>query len=509
MKRPTSRMRLRPRVILVAALALLPALSLDAAGSLAPAAIFTDKAVLQRDRPLPVWGQARPGADVLVRLGNQVRSSRADATGRWQVMLPAMPAGGPVALSITSAGETVVRKDILLGDVWLCAGQSNMAFALRESDAADLEIAMSADPGFRFFSVKPKAATAPLKDLDPKAQNVGWQEVSPATAGELSAVAYYFGATLRRAVNVPIGLVVAAWGGTGLDSWTPLADLQTLPFAARGLEAREKVLQKIAAEPGIFVNGPGVLLQNQSGTLYDGMIVPLAPMALKGFLWYQGEQNAGADKRTYTVQLGRLIDSWRKTFRSPDAPFYLVQLPNYSDRYEGAWPATREAQMRALDVPGTGIAVTIDQGEAQNIHPTEKREVGRRLARLALAKTYGKPGLVYSGPIFDGAKVEGAAMRVNFVHVGPGLLIKGGGPLRAFEIAGVDKQFRPASAIIDGATVFIWSPEVPAPVAVRYAWKNNPDGNLFNKVGLPAAPFRSDDWPTASEDGWRVPASFR
>ena len=476
-----------------------------------PSLIFSENMVLQRDRALPVWGTADSGKTVTVSVAGKSAFARVDASGNWKVTLPALALGGPVEMRIDDGAGVVIFKNVLVGDVWFCAGQSNMAFSLKDSFDADLEIAAADRPQIRCFSIAAKASLEPLKAFDPAEQKTGWQIAAPKTAGGFSAVAWYFAKEVQAQTGVPVGIVTAAWGGTPIGSWTPGERLRDAAFARGWFDSLNKVAAKIHANPKLFVNGPEVMLQNQVGSDYNGMVHPAAPLALRGFLWYQGEQNAGSGKGEYTETLRRLISGWHDDFQNPDLPFYFVQLPNFTDRYEGSWPNTREAQLYALRIPNTGMATTIDLGESFDIHPHSKQEVGRRLARLALAKVYGKT-VEYSGPIYASTSVDGAGIRLSFAHRGGGLWVRDGGELREFQIAGADRKFVPAQAVIDKetkSTVFVWSNDVPAPRAVRYAWRNNPSVNLYNKEGLPASPFRTDDWPAAERSDWAIPETLQ
>ena len=470
--------------------------------------LFADHAVLQRGRPIPIWGEAVPGSSVKIRLAGKEAAAQADAAGKWKTTLPALPAGGPFEISVSDGSGQVVSKDVMVGDVWLCAGQSNMAFRLKEAMGADLDLAAADLPAIRHFNVEPKASTKPLDRLDTAVQKQGWVVSKPQSAGEFSAVAFYFARELNRQTGVPIGLVTAAWGGTPIQAWTDPEQLRDLPSAKRAFDDLDKIVAKMQANSTLAVNGPEVLLQNRLGADYHGMIHPLAPFSFCGVLWYQGEQNAGAGRSDYTEVLKRMIAGWRRDFGNEALPFYWVQLPNFTDRYEGAWPQTREALLYGLRIPNTGMATAIDQGESFDIHPRCKSEVGRRLARVALAKLYGKP-IVYSGPVYCGMQIEGAGIRLDFAHQGGGMISKDRGELREFQIAGEDQKFVEAKAIIEKGTVFVWSNEVPQPKSVRYAWKNNPNVNFFNREGLPAVPFRTDGWPLRDQSDWSLPDTLK
>jgi sialate O-acetylesterase len=615
--------------------------------------VFTDHMVLQRDQKDAVWGWAKPGEKVSVTLAGQSAEAVAGADGKWQVLLPALPAGGPHTMTV-SGPQTVTLQDILIGDVWICSGQSNMEWKVADSNDAAAEIAAANQPRIRSITLPHVTAAQPQSTFS----SSGWEVCSPQTAGGFTAVGYYFGRKLHEDLKVPVGLIHTSWGGTiaeawvsqaGLepvgdfnaamaaleqqakptwptaqdqwftkndegtqdswwmkvneDEWTPVeqplqwtgspvAELANfdgvawfrrwidLPAAMDGKEA-ELHLGAIDDEDTVWLNGkqigstegfmkhrvykvpagnlkgtnwiavrvldgsggggmtgpassmklvvPGVGEVPLAGgwrykigadlsksepfpkrfgdnpnlptVLYNAMVSPLLPYGIKGAIWYQGESNAGRAQQ-YRKVLPALISDWRKRFGQGDFPFYIVQLANFTPRRtepgESDWAELREAQaMTGKNVPNSGIAVTIDIGDAADIHPRNKQDVGKRLALQALAKTYGK-GVVAAGPEFKSAKVEGGAMRLGFDSVGGGLVAKDGA-LKGFAIAGEDKKFVWAEAKIDGETVVVSSPQVAKPVAVRYGWENNPDATLFNKEGLPAGPFRTDDWPGVTD----------
>lgn len=470
--------------------------------------VFSDHMVVQRERPIPLQGTGTPGSIVELALSTSKGNATVGAAGRWEASLPALPAGGPFELTVSSPEGSTTLRDVLVGDLWLCAGQSNMDFALKDTIGADLDVPAAKGDRIRFFKVPQKASLTPLDEPALDAKSTAWKRADPDSVGNCSAVAYHFAREVEARTGIPVGLVVASWGGTPIGAWTPLEALKDFDFARPWIESRDKAAERLRAEPGLFVNGPEIHLQGKPGTLFDGMIHPLGAMPLHGILWYQGQQNAGAGGDTYTPVMRRLAGSWREHFQSPEAAFLFVQLPNYADRNEGAWPKTREAQMLALDIPNSGMATTIDLGESFDIHPKEKTEVGRRLARIALAKVHNLAGVPFSGPLFESATAEGAGMRVQFHHASKGLLSRDGGELREFEIAGLDRRFVPAKAVIQKSSVYVWSPDVAEPIAVRHAWRNNPAVNLINTAGLPAAPFRSDGWPQSDVFPWKVPAAF-
>ncbi len=633
------------------------------------AGIFSDHMVLQRGIPIPVWGWAAAGEKITVELAGQSVSVTALADGSWRATLPPLAAGGPFVLT-ASGSSTVAFRDVMLGEVWVCSGQSNMQFLLSSSENHEHAVAAADYPNIRYFTVNRAARVAPRADTQGE-----WRRCAPETAGNASAVAYYFGREIQRAIGVPVGLIDSSWGGTIAEAWTSRDALMAEPFYRSMVEEYELELRNPEAAQrlrlsrraaweqqfklkdegnrgealgwaspawadgdweemalpalwqnlgynysgvfwfrksvelpeawagrdlqlslgpvdksdatyfnGVRVGGlsfeerrdswctprrysvPGALVKagrnvvavrvfshfnaggfggqpadmqlclgngsapalplagawryqversfglvppppseeglrgegnpNSPAMLYNNMIRPLLPYAIRGVIWYQGESNAGQARR-YRVLFPLLIRNWRNAWGQGEFPFLFVQLANFMARArnpgDSPWAELREAQLLTLALPNTGMAVTVDIGDALDIHPRNKRDVGRRLALAALAKTYGFKDLVHSGPLYQSARVEGPVMRVKFDHVGAGLVARGG-DLRGFAVAGADRKFVWADARIDGHSVVAASPQVASPVAVRYAWANNPDGNLYNASDLPASPFRTDDW---------------
>jgi sialate O-acetylesterase len=619
---------------------------------------FTDDMVLQREVPAPVWGWTTPGEKVTVTVAGKTATAKADAQGKWMAKLPPLPVGGPYTLKATRGTETVTLNNILVGDVWICSGQSNMEMGIGNVNDAQAEIAAANYPQIRLFTVPHNVQFQPVDTVSGK-----WSVCTPQTVAAggwngFSAVGYFFGRTLHKELNVPIGLIHSSWGGTVAEAWvsgdalkrnmpdfasmvaqvetaastknsetyekrvaewyakndrgskagngwhTVGADTadwkemnlpgawetsglpefdgivwfrkeMTLPDSATGKSAvlnlgpiddydtawvngtqvgssaSYNADRKYAVPANVLkagsntvtvrvadVRGAGgftgkpeqMTLTPEGGTaiplagewkynagadmnktpsypmdltnnpnvttvLYNGMIAPLVPFAIKGAIWYQGESNAGRDEQ-YRRLLPALINDWRNRFGGGEFPFYIVQLANFmaqdTEPKDDAWPRLREAQyLTTKKVRNTGIANTIDVGDAGDIHPKNKQDVGKRLALNALALTYGKK-ITYSGPVYKSMKAEGNAIRLSFDHVGGGLMAKGGTTLTGFAIAGDDKKFVWADAKIDGNTVVVSSPKITKPTAVHYAWSNNPVCNLYNKDGLPALPFRTD-----------------
>lgn len=451
--------------------------------------LFADHMVVQRERSVPVWGRTTPGATVQVHMADHTVRTVAAADSTWRAQLPPMSAGGPHTLTVTSGVATQTFEDVLVGEVWLASGQSNMEWPVRAAQNADQEIAAAQDNGLRLFTAARADARTPQWDVDVEST---WTPTQPETVADFSAVAYYFGRRLRAELNVPVGLISSNWGGTPVEAWTSADALDAIPTFHALLDAFEvgpDSLKDAVSRP-----------QDVPSALYNGMIAPLVPYALRGAIWYQGESNAHtlAQAAQYRTLFPLMIQDWRARWDQPDMPFLFVQLANFMEPQQqpvqtAPWPLLREAQTHALTLPHTGMAVTIDIGAADDIHPRNKQDVGGRLAHAALHGTYGHD-VVPSGPLFQRMEREGSAVRLHFDHVAGGLEARGK-PLQGFAIAGPDRSFVGADARIEDGTVVVSSPAVDDPVAVRYGWANNPSVNLYNATGLPASPFRTDDWP--------------
>ena len=506
-------MKIRPLLLclLAAALAATPAL---ADITLAP--LFRDGAVLQRDQPINVWGRSGAAERVEVKFKNQTASVIATADGRWRVTLKPEKAAAVGAELVVRGANTVRVRDVLVGEVWLCSGQSNMVMLLRNTEDAEKEIAAADYPLIRQFKVPSVVADKPAFDVA-----ASWAACSPTTAGTFSAVAYYFARELHQKLKVPVGIVNSSWGGTHIESWVSEPALRATPVAKEvfgrwdtvvanhptAIEKHKKALEKWESDGAAAKakgreakkgrprapDGPGS--HRQPAALYNAMIAPLVPYTFRGALWYQGEANATRHAE-YGALFTAMIKQWRADF-GQSLPFYFVQLANFeagAGTKGDTWAFLREAQAQALTLPQTGMAVTIDIGDPKDIHPRNKRDVGHRLAVHARKHIYGE-NIETDGPMFTGAKREGGALRVSFTHAA-GLTLrpaKDDGRI-AFEVAGEDKKFVPAEGRVDGDAVLVSASAVKAPVAVRYAWRNSPDARLFNGDGLPAAPFRSDKW---------------
>ena len=474
-----------------------------------PASVFSDHMVLQRSEPIAVWGSAGPNEEVTVMLDGASVDGVADASGGWLVHLPARGAGGPFELVIRASNEVVIR-DVLVGEVWVCSGQSNMYWSMnRHQDTKDA-LPGSADEGLRLLSFPLVASSTPLASV-----NARWQVAGPRTLGGFSAVAYGFGRQLRKALDVPIGLVHTSWGGTRAEAWTresALAEHEVLqPILARWEQIyadypaakaahdaakseweREASAAKAAGKkPPRRPRAPAGPNDRQApGRLFNGMIRPLVPMTFRGVIWYQGESNATRAYQ-YRTLLATMIEDWRDAFGRGQFPFLVVQLAGYRAKGQDPrmWAELREAQAMARAVPNVEMACIVDLGLEGNIHPPHKLEVGRRLALLARAGTYGQ-SLISSGPRLSHYTIEGDAVRLHFDHLGGGLVTRGGA-LTGFEIAAAGGAFAPARAVIEADTVLVRG-EVARPRHVRYAWRHWPSDSLFTAAGLPAEPFRTD-----------------
>ena len=438
-------------------------------------AVISDNMVLQAEKPANIWGWAKPGATVNVALAGQSKSAVADAAGKWRATLEPLATGAaPLEMTVASDGATLTVKNILAGEVWLCSGQSNMHMALQQTGGK-----AAPDDTLRLFVTKFHAPLLPQEDCGGR-----WVVCTPQSAANFSAVAYHFGRNLREALGRPVGLIQSAQGATAIECWMPREALESDPVMARIVE----VLDAMPKDP------KGWDPHLPTG-LFNGEIMPFSKFALRGIIWYQGESNASRAFQ-YRTLFKALIQSWRKAW-GEELPFYFVQLANHleppKEPGDAAWAELREAQAMALELPNTGMAVAIDIGDAKNIHPGNKDIVGERLARQALAKTYGR-GTSADAPRIVGAKPMRSVMLLTFDKP---FVAKDGGKLKHFAVAGEDKKFFWADAEIQGDnTVTVSSPAVSNPVAVRYAWANNPEGsNLYGENGLPVAPFRTDDWP--------------
>jgi sialate O-acetylesterase len=477
--------------VAVVALCLSLAAAVPCAADVRLPRIFGNQMVLQRELPVRVWGTADPGEKVTVTIGKNESSATANEKGKWKVELPPLSAGDPVEVKVAGK-NTITLHDVLIGEVWVCSGQSNMGMTVGGAADAAKEIAAAKHPQIRLFSVPLIPQDHPVDDVDGY-----WKECSPESVPNFSAVAYYFGRYLHEQLNVPIGLINTSWGGTRIEPWTPPAGFHAVPAVTSILTDLEKnppvVPPKVKGKKGKKQRQAGPQLQQTPTYLYNGMVHALVPFGIRGAIWYQGESNL-PEGMMYYEKMKALITGWRTVWNEGDFPFYYVQLaPFHYGAKPTLLPLMWEAQTAALSIPDTGMAVINDIGNLKDIHPKDKQDVGKRLALWALAKNYGKQ-IVYSGPLYKEMGVEGASIRVKFNHAGGGLAARDGKPLNWFTIAGEDKKFVDAEAKIDGDSIIVSSKDVTKPVAVRFAWSQDAEPNLANAEGLPASSFRTDNW---------------
>ncbi|HSI65487.1 MAG TPA: sialate O-acetylesterase, partial [Candidatus Saccharimonadia bacterium] len=485
---------------------------------------FQNGAVIQRDKPAPIWGRATPGKEVTVSFAGQAKKTTAAADGRWQVALDPLAASAEGrTLSVTEEGLPAKEvADVLVGEVWLCSGQSNMEWVVANTTPENKAVAAKGPvPLLRLFQVAKAVSNKRQETL-----KATWTHATPETALYFSAVGYFFGKMLTEELKVPVGIINSSWGGSRIEPWWADEGLKEVPELAelykqrvvkqpgfpeydalfpkyvtsvrQWTDAADKALAAgfpvpdMPAAPALLSAGSGA----ETGT-YQAMIHPLVPYALRGFLWYQGEANS-SEGMAYTAKQNALIAGWRKQFRAPDAPFLHVQIAPYfyADATVHTIPQFWWAQQQILKTPHTGMAITNDIGNPKDIHPQEKMEVARRLLLWAMADAYGKKDTVVSGPLYSGFKVTDQGIVISFTHTGSGLTTRDGKAPTWFEIAGADAQFQPAEAKIsdDGKTVLVSSPKVEKPDRVRFAWSQVAEPNLRNKEGLPAGAFHTH-WP--------------
>lgn len=466
--------------------------------------VFSSHMVLQREMPIHIWGFATPGEQVNVELHSLSAYATTDKAGHWSVYLPAQPAGGPFTLTVRSS-NTVQLDDILLGDLWVASGQSNMEMPLAGFAKAPIqdsakEIASANHPQIRLLRVIKDASDYPLDDIK---EARGWSVCTPESVQDFSAVAYFFARDLQQHQHVPIGLIDSTWGGTPAEAWVSLsglsADAGLMPvFATRAnfmnrestakrLDALDQQAKQQGKTPPARAWHPDPR-SYQPAALYNAMIAPFTPLTIRGAIWYQGESNTKSSMvELYNRLFSTLIQDWRRQWHQGDFPFFFAQISGYNPSNEDNWGLLRDAQRRTLSLANTGMAVTIDAGEEHNIHPANKQIVGERLSLLARHRVFGE-NLPDSGPLFRFAYPDAGAMHVLFDNA-EGLTAKGGA--QGFDVAGEDGKFVAATARIEGETVVASSPSVPEPRYVRYAWTNFPAADLFNKAGLPASTFTS------------------
>jgi len=477
------------------------------------AGLFTDHAVLQQRLPIKIWGWANAGETVTVEFRAQKATAKAGADGRWMVTLKAEKAGGPDTLKVSGSSQ-ITLQDVMVGEVWVASGQSNMEWPLRASYQAEDDIAASANPMIRHFNVPKLKAQEPVADV-----KGNWQVAGPATSPGFSAVAYYFSRDLQKALQVPVGVIHTSWGGSPAEVWMSARVLEANPeykrdildpYPAQQRRYEEALARWQAARDQAKKDNKPFTAQSPRAPwkpteLYNGMIAPLIPYTIRGAIWYQGESNAGRAWQ-YRTLYADMIRNWRQDWGLGDFCFIGVQLAPWDMNRkrsiaeitaapgDSTWAELREAQVLSTRVlKNCGLAVITDVGDKDDIHPTKKAPVGARLALQARKIAY-REKIVADGPTYKSLKIKGDRAILSFDHVGGGLEARGGA-LTGFAVAGADKKFVWGKAEIQGDKVVVSSPEVPAPVAVRYGWADYPVLNLFNREGLPASPFRTDDFP--------------
>ena len=470
--------------------------------------IFSNHMVLQRGIRLPVWGWDDVGREVTVNLGLQSAKTTVPDGGFWQITLDPIELGPPLHMTIGNGETEVIFENIVAGDVWVCSGQSNMGWPLCESDGSEQAIACSDHSNIRLFDVPPASSKDRQVDIDQT-----WQVCRPESAWCFSATGYWFGKAIHEAVATPIGLINSAVGGSPINCWIDRRvleeDADFRPILDRYDSARAHVRAALSeyelgkakaqlhnipltlAKPNDPQQGKGV-----PGGLFNAMVAPYIPFAIRGVIWYQGESNV-LRAYQYRKLFAAMIDDWRNRWGQGDFPFLFMQLPNYDqsgEQHRDCWPELRDAQQAVLASAHTAMAVTIDIGDSRNIHPSNKKQFADRLANVALREVYGREAAVY-GPRYLRHQTEGAAAHVHFSDVEGGLSTSDQEPVREFTVAGGNRRFAAAKARIENDHIVVQSDQVPDPIAVRYAWSNDPRCNLVNTTGLPAAPFRTDDWP--------------
>ena len=510
--------RLGPRHLALLSAIFMATAAPAARGDVKVPAIFGSHMVLQRDQKDRVWGWADPGEEVAVKINGQGHAAKAGPDRSWHVELDPMPAGGPYTLSIQGK-NTLTLDDVLVGEVWICSGQSNMQWSVGGAKDADLEISAAKHPRLRLISVPQVGTQEPQHDFQGK-----WQVCGPDTVGSFSAVGYFFGRRLNETLDIPVGLINDAWGGSACEAWIRLDALaadqryapllrrweqleKSLPAAKADYQSKLTAWQAAAAQAKAMGKGPprkpddpDELMRGNArpANIYNGVLKPTIGYGIRGVIWYQGESNTGRAYQ-YRDLFPLMIKSWRDEWGQGDFSFYWVQLadflPETSEPKESGWAELREAQTMTLKLPKTGEAVIIDLGEAQDIHPRNKQDVANRLARWALARDYGV-NVAHRSPKFQSLEKQGNKIVLSFEHVGGGLRAADVPEPHGFAIAGNDRKFVWAKAKILGRSrIEVWADGVSEPVAVRYAWADNPVCNVYSTAGLPLTPFRTDDWP--------------
>jgi len=461
--------------------------------------LFSDHMVLQRDLPIHLWGMAEPGEQVHAQLQDASAEAVADDLGRWSVYLPSRKAGGPFEVMVRGKNE-IHLQDVMIGDVWVASGQSNMEFGMQTVANSEAELRKAGEYDIRVVNVGHAYSEFPLADLK---AGVSWAKADANNLLNFSAVAYLFARRIEDSQHVPVGIIESSWGGTPAEAWTSMRALTGSPELTPAFAAWAKILEGRTEEELRFTQSQKNAVAGQKPApaprdlnawhpayLFNAMIAPVMPLPIKGVLWYQGEANTADWNYAYYAPLFRaMIEDWRAQWKQGDFPFLFVQIANVkASSPTNKWAEIREAQMQTLTLKNTGMAVTADIGEAANVHPRNKQDVADRLARAARKVAYGEE-IESSGPIYRSSIVAGDQIKIWFDH-GEGLMIKDAN-MSTFEVAGADKVYHPATASIENGTLILRSPDVPHPVQARYAWLDNPTCTLYNAAGLPASPFRT------------------
>ncbi|WP_269542908.1 sialate O-acetylesterase [Cerasicoccus fimbriatus] len=456
--------------------------------------LIGDNAVLQRNAPIPVWGEADPKAEVSAEMAGKTLTAKADADGDWLIEFPAMPAGGPYELTVRSGDDTLIASRLLVGDVWVCTGQSNMYWPVNRTTGHEQAVKSANNDQLRLFTVQRTAADEPVESVQG-----AWLPANPYTVGGFSAVGYYFGSSLQPEAGVPVGLIMSTVGGTLASNWTSREVLEANPASVPQFERYERELAQYPADLAAYEKAvkknpkaqkPREPAKRQPSGYYNGMIAPLFQYPVAGIIWYQGESDSW-NFENYDRFLHDMIDNWRRGWEQPELPFLIVQLAGFEGKkgVDENYPEIREVQRRTGMEPNNGLALAIDVGEADDIHPANKKPVGERLAKVALAQVYGQD-VAYAGPTPQRVYKQGADVVVEFDSGAGKVIDRDGGDLPGFELAGADQQFYPATARLDGNTVILSSAKVSQPVTVRYAWTGFPKVDLYNEADLPATPFK-------------------
>ena len=460
---------------------------------------FGPGAVLQRDMPLNLWGWASPGRDLFLKVAGAEARTTVDGEGSWHISLPPLPAGGPFSL-VVECGDDRLEHTVWMGEVWMAAGQSNMRWPISQSRNADLFQSTEKNESIRFLRIEVPGQQIPQKDFPGQ-----WEPVNRQTIGDHSAVAFHFAKLLHQVLDVPIGIIDNSWGGSAAEGWIDrrvLANHPELSAIHEGWLPFEAA-QETAEEPS-----QQMVHHHRPGNVFYTRVHPLIPMAFRGVIWYQGENNAGRAKQ-YRSLFPLLIESWREAWGQGDFPFYWVQLAAYREAGpsgpDNYWAELREAQRLTQRLPNTGQAVAIDIGDGADIHPWEKEEVGRRLARWALARDYGSSDLTHRSPEIDAWRQEDSHLIVDFAHTGSGLRLIEYEKVKGFAVAAKDREWIQVTGVLENARRAVLDlPEGLEVAAIRYAWASNPVVNLYSQEGLPLTPYRSDDWPLRGDDN-RLP----